>query len=172
MMVLATNKQNSSNAIEFYTKNLTPPSNNWQNFSQIVHLNDSKKMNSNKHPKMPPTITKDPPMVTWSDCHKSARFNTARSGSELIMPPKLWCTSESNVFSTSTSVKIYSPTKSPVKKTKQKCSNATPLHDEQVCQGCWICGKATHPGKRIRQCMVFWQNKDILKALHYIFWQE
>jgi hypothetical protein len=132
MTVLTTNEQNSLNSAESYMENLTPP-NNKQNFSQIVHRNDKKTMNINKHHKSPPMNTKDLPMVTGSNRRKSARIHAAGSGSELKAPPKLSRTPKSNAFLTSTSVKqkqIHSPTKSSVKKTKQKRSDATPMDED------------------------------------------
>jgi hypothetical protein len=132
-MVLTTNAQHPLNAIESYMENLTPPPNNKQNFSQIVPWNDKKTMNTNKHHKMPPMNASDPPTVTGSDHCKSARTNAAGSGLKLKAPPKLSCTPKSNAFSTSTSMKqkqICSPTKSPAKKMKQKCSNITPKDED------------------------------------------
>ena len=46
MTILITNEQNSANAVESYTKDLSPPSNNKQNFSQIDHLSNKKTMST------------------------------------------------------------------------------------------------------------------------------
>ena len=134
MTILNTNELNSSNAVESYTKDLTPPSNTKQNFSQIVHPNNTKKtMNIGQRYKTPLASAKDPPKVTGSARRKSTKTSADGSGSELKAPPTLSRTSKTNAFSTSTSEKqkrIRSPTKSPEKKTKQKRSAATPMDED------------------------------------------
>jgi hypothetical protein len=98
----------------------------------------------------PSTKGKSKPKVTGTNRRKSTRKNEAGSGSKLKAPPKLTRTSETNAFATSTTKKqkcTCSPTKSPMKKTKQKYYNVTPMEEDETWKT--VLGKAYCKTKKV-----------------------
>ena len=156
MIIPIAKETNSENHVKSYTNNLTPPSDNKQQLSQIVHhLNNQKEKKKMKLslPKTPSSDAKVKPKTTGSRRRKSPKTNDAGSEKELEGPPKLKRTPETNAFETAEKTKRErSPTKSPAKKTKQKYSNVTPMDEDAETTIPWktVVGKAVRSSKAKR----------------------
>jgi hypothetical protein len=150
LTVPQTEEHGSQNRVESYSGNLTPPSDNKKKTSQIVHSINNKTMKLKNQAPPPSTKGKSKPKVTGTNRCKSTRRNEAGSSSELKAPPKLRRTSETNAFATSTTKKqkcTGSPTKSPMKKTKQKYYNVTPMEEDETWKT--VLGKAYCKTKKV-----------------------
>jgi hypothetical protein len=150
LTVPQTEEHGSRNRVESYSGKLTPPSDNKKKTSQIVHSINNKTMKLKNQAPLPSTKGKSKPKVTGTNHCKSTRKNEAGSGSNLKAPPKLMRTSETNAFATSTAVKqkrTLSPTKSPMKKTKQKYYNITPMEEDETWKT--VLGKAYRKTKKV-----------------------
>jgi hypothetical protein len=150
LTVPQTEEHGSQNRVESYSGNLTPPSDNKKKTSQIVHSINNKTMKLKNQAPPPSTKGKSKPKVTGTNRRKSTRKNEAGSGSKLKAPPKLTRTSETNAFATSTTKKqkcTCSPTKSPMKKTKQKYYNVTPMEEDETWKT--VLGKAYCKTKKV-----------------------
>jgi hypothetical protein len=148
LTVPQTEEHGSRNRVESYTGKLTPPSDNKEKTSQIVHSINNKTMKLKNQAPSPSTKGKSKPNVTGTNRRKSTTKNEA--GSKLKVPPKLTRTSETNAFATSTTEKqkhTHSPTKSPMKKTKQKHYNITPMEEDETWKT--VLGKAYRKTKKV-----------------------